>query len=144
MLKHFVLASLLFVMLSVGVNAESLAQIGDVDLETIATLKGQWALTDSRFSLTFTDQFANVIYGLKYYYYSRSNTKTSYPWVYTIVKSKKTKQFYFARGSYQNGRFIGNTSRIEFKSKDKFVVYSSTNPRQIYFIAYRIKPIPKK
>lgn len=144
MKKKVFIVLLLFLGLRLGLNAELLSQIGTVDMDAIAKLKGHWLVEGSQYYLSFTDQYACKIDGLTYFYYTRSNAHTSYPWVYTVVRSKKTNQLYFARGSYQGLRFLGSTSKMEFDDKDHITVYSSTNSRKVYFFANRFSPEVKK
>jgi len=119
-------------------EVKSLSQMGELDLEKIEQLKGRWIIEDSRFILQFTDHFACRIDGIRYYHYKRIGTKPSYPYIYTIVKSKQTGHYFFARGYYKNKHLFGNTSQIVFK-KDYFIVYSDKNPEKVYFKAIRIK-----
>ncbi|UCH93845.1 MAG: hypothetical protein JSV88_26750, partial [Candidatus Aminicenantes bacterium] len=61
-----------------------------------------------------------------------------YPYIYTIVKSKKTGKYFFARGYYHDKKLYGSTSMIVFKN-DHFIVYYSNKPEKIYFKAYRVR-----
>ena len=119
-------------------EVKSLSQIGEVDLDAVEKIKGQWLLQESRFILRFTDRFAGMVDGLKYFHYKRMGTNPSHPYIYTIVKSKKSGNYFFARGYYQDKRLYGSTSKIVFK-KDQIIVYSEKNPRKIYFKALRVE-----
>lgn len=116
-----------------------LSQIGPVEDEAISLIKGQWIIDGSNYILEYTDRFAVRIDGLKYYHYKRLNTNPRFPHVYTIVRSKKTGFLYFARGSYENGRLVGTTSRIGFKGSNRLLIFSGKNPKQIYQKATRVK-----
>jgi len=122
-----------------GFEIKPLSRIGEEDAEALASIKGEWVIDDTRFIHQYSDRFAVRIDGLKYYHYKRLHANSRFPWVYTIVKSRETGRSYFARGSYENGRFYGTTSRIVFKGKDRLIVYSHKNPKDIYFTATRIK-----
>jgi hypothetical protein len=129
-------------------EVKALSQIGEVDLEAVEKIKGQWLIQESRFILQFTDHFAGMVDGLKYFHYKRMGTSPRYPYIYTIVKSKKSGNYFFARGYYQDKRLYGSTSKIELK-KDQIIVYSEKNPQKIYFKALRVeeeeeKPFEKK
>jgi hypothetical protein len=124
-------------MLCMGI--EPLSQIGGEDAEALEKITGWWAIDDTRFVHQYTGHFAVRIDGLKYFLYKRAGAKSSQPYIYTVIKSKKTGRLYFARGKYQNGRLLGTTSRIVFKGSDRFIVYSEKNPGEIYFQAARIK-----
>jgi hypothetical protein len=117
---------------------KSLSQIGEVDEEVVEDIKGQWIIQDSRFILEFTNHYAGMVDGLKYFHYKRLGTNPRYPYIYTIVKSSKSGNHFFARGFYQDRRLIGSTSKILLK-KDIIYVYSEKNPKKIYFKAERIK-----
>lgn len=116
-----------------------LSQIGPVEDEAISLIKGQWVIDGSNYVLEYTDRFAVRIDGLKYYHYKRLNTNPRFPHVYTIVRSKKTGFLYFARGSYENGRLVGTTSKIGFKGSNRLLIFSGKNPKQIYQKATRVK-----
>jgi hypothetical protein len=129
-------------------EVKSLSQIGEVDLNAVEKIKGQWLIQDSRFILRFTNRFAGMVDGLKYFHYKRLGTTPRYPYIYTIVKSKKSGNYFFARGYYQDKRLYGSTSKIELK-KDQIIVYSEKKPKKIYFKALRVekeeeKPFEKK
>jgi hypothetical protein len=119
-------------------QAEMLYKIGEEDVNAMELIQGQWVIGGAQSINLYTYDFACKIDGLKYYYYSRVGARTSYPYVYTIVKSKKTGRSYFARGYYKDGRLYGNTSRIEFKHSDCFMVYLERDPEAIFFEAYRV------
>jgi hypothetical protein len=123
-----------------GLRGELLSRIGPVDTDALQTLKGFWMIEDSKYMFEFTDRYACRIDGLKYFHYKRSNNHTSYPWVFTVVKSKKTGKWYFARGSYQKSRFYGSTSRLVFEKKGRITVYYSNNPKKVFFRAFRVSP----
>jgi hypothetical protein len=122
-----------------GSEIKPLSQIGEEDSTALELITGQWVIDDTRFIHHYTGHFAVKIDGLKYYLYKRLQANSRFPHVYTIVKSKKTGRSYFARGTYENGRLIGTTSRIVFKGKNRFVVYSQKNPKKVYFKAARVK-----
>jgi hypothetical protein len=121
-----------------------LSEVGSVDLEAISILKGFWVMEDSTYVFEFTDRFATFVYGLKYFHYKRSPSGTSDPWIYTVVKSKKSGQWYFARGNYRNSRFYGSTSELVIDDPDHITVYSSKYPNKVYFKAKRIKKGDRK
>lgn len=120
-------------------GVKPLSQIGQVEEEAIALIKGQWVINGSNYVLEYTDRFAVRIDGLKYYHYKRLNTNPRFPHVYTIVRSEKTGFLYFARGSYENGRLVGTTSKIGFKGNNRLLIFSSKNPKRIYQKATRVK-----
>lgn len=128
---------LISIILPVYVLGEALSQIGPVDEESLKTIYGFWVLDDSRVAHRYTDEFVCRIDGLKYYRYGRVGMNPGLPYVFTIVKSKKTGRLYFARGYYKDGRLYGSTSRMQFKNKDHFVVYEEKNAEVIFFEARR-------
>lgn len=134
--------SLLFILLCIPglLRSELLSKIGPVDTAALETLKGFWIMEDSKYMFEFTTSFACFVDGVKYFHYKRSSDHTSHPWVYTIVKSKKTGNYYFARGSYVNGRFTGTTSRLVIDDKNNITVYSSNDPKKVFFYARRVQP----
>jgi hypothetical protein len=115
-------------------EVKPLSRMGEVDLDMIRKMKGQWLIRDSRFILEFTDRFACMIDGLRYYHYKRVGTSPRWPYIYTVVKSKQTGVLFFARGYYQDRRLYGSTSRVELK-KNQLVVYSSQDSKKVYFTA---------
>jgi len=131
---------LMFLFSATTTQAELLIEIGDVDIDAVQNLKGLWVIENSRYTFDFTDQFVCRINGQKFFLYKRNNTNSADPWVYTIVKSKRTKQWYFSRGNYRDGRFYGSTSRIVFEDKNNITVYSGTDPRKVFFRAGRYVP----
>ncbi len=144
-MKKAVLLSICLIFVSAGfLRGELLSRIGPVDLDAIDAIKGKWVMEDSRYTFEFTDSFACRIDGVKYYHYKRTQSSPAYPWVYSIVKSKKTGRRYFARGEYRKGRFIGSTSRIAIEDKDHFLVFYSQNAEKVYYKAFRFKPRKKK
>ncbi len=129
-------------------EVKPLSRMGEVDLKAVEKIKGQWLIQESSFILQFTDHFAGMVDGLKYFHYKRVGTSPRYPYIYTIVKSKKSGNYFFARGYYQDKRLYGSTSKIELK-KDQIIVYRENNPQKIYFKALRVeeekeKPFEKK
>jgi hypothetical protein len=140
--KVFIFISLILVTFTInafGSEIKPLSQIGEEDTKALELIKGQWVIDDTRFIHHYTGSFAVRIDGLKYYHYKRLQSNSRNPHVYTIVKSKKTSRSYFARGSYEKGRFIGTTSRIVFKGKNRLIVYSQKNPKKVYFKASRVR-----
>jgi hypothetical protein len=119
-------------------EVKQLSQIGEVDIDAVEKIRGQWLIKDSRFILHFTNRFAGMVDGLKYFHYKRLGTSPRYPYIYTIVKSKQSGNYFFARGYYQDDRLFGSTSKIELK-KNHIIVYSEKNPQKIYFKALRIE-----
>jgi hypothetical protein len=119
-------------------EVKSLSQMGEVDLNAVEKIKGQWLIQESRFVLQFTDRFAGMVDGLRYYHYKRVGTNPRNPYIYTIVKSKKSGNYFFARGYYQDKRLYGSTSKIVLK-KHQIIVYSEKNPQKIYFKALRVE-----
>ncbi|NIM18160.1 MAG: hypothetical protein GTO45_39665 [Candidatus Aminicenantes bacterium] len=141
-MKVFFFISLILITFTINVfgsEIKPLSQIGEEDSNALELIKGQWVIDDTRFIHHYTGRFAVRIDGLKYYLYKRLHSNSRYPHVYTIIKSKKTGRSYFARGRYENGRFIGTTSRIVFKGKNRFIVYSQKNPKKVYFKAARVR-----
>lgn len=131
---------IVFLLLTSAVlSAQLLSQVGKEDDGALELIKGQWIIQGRQFVFEYTDHFACKVDGLKYYHYNRSRQRERYPLIYTIVKLKKTKRLYFARGRYQDGRFYGTTSRIVFRGKNHFTVYSSTDSKKIYFKATRVE-----
>ena len=119
-------------------EVKPLSKLGEVDLGAIEEIKGQWLIRDSRFILEFTDRFACLIDGLRYFHYKRVGASPRFPYIYTIVKSKQTGKYFFARGYYQDGHLYGTTSMMQLKN-DQLIVYSAQNPKKIYFIASPIQ-----
>jgi hypothetical protein len=144
------IAIALFVLLSIALWADKtkfrikttevkpLSQLGEVNLEAIGRMKGQWLIRDSRFILEFTDRFACMIDGLRYFHYKRVGTTPRYPYIFTIVKSKQSGKYFFARGYYQDRRLYGTTSMMELK-ENQLIVYSAQDPKKIYFLASPVK-----
>ena len=144
------IAVVLFLLWTVGLSADEtkvrikstevkpLSQLGEVNLEAIERIKGRWMIQDSRFILEFTGRFACMIDGLRYFHYKRVGTTPRYPYIYTIVKAKQTGKYFFARGYYQDRRLYGTTSIIVFK-KNQLLVYSTRDPKKIYFTASPVK-----
>ncbi|MCP5048875.1 MAG: hypothetical protein GY940_17015 [bacterium] len=137
--KLLVLVIMVVLTLPGFLAGELLSRIGDVDTDALETIKGEWAIEGRSYTLVFTTQYACRVDGVKYFHYSRSHSKPAYPWVYTIIKSKKTGKWYFARGNYRGGKFYGTTSRMMFENRDHFIVYSSKDPEDIFFKARRFK-----
>lgn len=137
------LVIILLLVLSAGLSAkvylEALSKIGEVDMDTIKNMKGFWMIEDSRFVFEYTDFFACRIDGLKYFVYRRNRNHTRIPYVFTVVKSKKTGKLYFARGQYIKGRLVGSTSRIAFRGKDKMTVYKVNSQRNVFYKARRVQ-----
>jgi len=132
-------AAVLLLLISGYLAGELLSKIGSEDSNALQLIKGYWMIADRDYVFEFTDHFACMIDGIKYYHYKRGRQRDRYPLIYTIIKSKKTSRRYFARGRYQDGRFYGSTSRITFEDKNHFTVYLSTNYKKIYFKANRIR-----
>jgi len=135
----YILMLLFFIGLPFQSRGELLSQLGKVDETALNRISGKWIvqLDGINYIHSYTMDFVCRIDGLKYYSYNRVGGRSTYPFIYTIVKSKKTGRFYFARGYYKNGNLVGSTSRIKFISKDAFYVYSDKNPDEIYFAARR-------
>lgn len=117
---------------------KNLSQIGEVNTEAMEKIKGYWILEDSEFVFEYTDQFVCLIDGLRYYLYTRNRAHSRIPYVYTIVKSKKTGRLYFARGQYDQGRLIGSTSRIAFNGNNRLTVYTVNDHNVVYYKAHRV------
>ncbi len=137
---------LLFILVTAVFNlsGEQLVNIGPLDKDALSTLKGFWVIEKSQYTLEFTADFACRVTGLPYYHYKRMHAQSQQLWIYTVVRSKKTSNRYFARGNYRDGRFYGSTSRLEFDDKDHITVYSSKDPKQVYFRAVRREFLKKK
>ena len=128
----------LFFLLSAPLAGEMLCEIGTEHENSLQLIKGEWFIRESGAFFNFTGNFARKLYGLKYFRYHTSKNFRNKIYLFTIVKSDKTGRLYFARGEYKNGQFFNSTSRIRFRGKNNFVVYSRDSHRQILYEAVRI------
>lgn len=130
----------LLILIGAQLLADSLVEIGNEYEPGLNLLKGEWRVCETGQIFSFTDTFARRLYGLKYFYYYTSVNPKSKIFLFTIVKSNKTGRLYFARGEYKyrSGDFYSSTSRIRFRGKNRLVVYSKDNYRQVLFEADRI------
>jgi len=136
---YFLVLIVLFSNGALTQEIKPLSKIGPVDQEALDLMKGYWVLDDGKTLLQFTDHFACMIDGLKYFHYHRPSSRSSYPMVYTIIKSRETGYRYFARGRYVDGRFLGSTARVAFKGKDRLIVYRSNKPKEVFYVAKRVQ-----
>jgi hypothetical protein len=146
-MKNIILVSIIVFLVQTALFSQGivpLSQLGEEDQAALELIRGEWLIEDSPYVLSYSNHFAVRVDGVKYYHYKRLHTRPLNPHIYAIVKSKKTGRSYFARGYYKKGRFYGSTSRIVFKGNDRFIVYSSKNPKQIYLRAVRVKKTGKK
>jgi len=124
---------------------KSFSSFAVVDVEKMKLIIGKWRMSDRPYLYEYTDDFARRIDGFTYYRYKISQFPRNENNIYAIFKSKKTGKSYFCRGNWhRKWGFRYSASRIVFKGKDKFIVYSKDNPRKIYFIAERMQKDEKK
>lgn len=109
------------------------------DEEKMKLMIGTWIFTGRPYAYEFTDEFVRRVDGFPYFRYKVSQ----YPrntYLYSVFKSKMTGKLYFCRGKWDSRYgFQYSSSRIEFRGKDLFIVYSKDEPGEVYFIADRIK-----
>ena len=140
-LRKFSLWAAAFVLILAGplFGIESFSTFAEVDSEMMSLIKGKWQHTGRSYLYEYTDEFMTRIDGFAYYKYSVSQ----YPkikYMYAIFKSKKTGKSYFCRGRWDNKYgFQYSSSRIEFRGKDRFIVYTRDDAEEVYFIAERVK-----
>jgi len=137
------LGAVLLVVLLAGLSAspyiEPLSKIGEVDFETIGKMKGTWMIDGSKYIFEYTEQYVCHIDGVKYFLYRRDRNHSRIPFIYTVIKSKKTGKRYFARGQYKNGQLLGSTSRITLKGNDRMTVYEVNSQNDVFFTARRVQ-----
>jgi hypothetical protein len=115
------------------------------DVEKMKLIIGKWRISDRPYMYEYTNDFARRIDGFAYYKYKISQYPGNENNIYAIFKSKKTGKSYFCRGNWhRKWGFRYSASRIVFKGKDKFIVYSKDNSRKIYFSAKRVQKDEKK
>ncbi len=148
-LSMLVFASI-FILISVfGAQIQALekafSSFALADIEKMKLIIGQWRMSDRFYVYEYTDDFVRRIDGFPYYRYKISQFPRNENNIYAIFKSKKTGKSYFCRGNWhRKWGFRYSASRIVFKGKDKFIVYSQDNPREIFFVAERIQKDEKK
>lgn len=120
-------------------SMESFRTFAVKDTDKMELIKGKWKLTDRPYLYEYTDNYMRRIDGFAYYLYKVSQ----YPrrvYLYAIFKSKKTGKSYFCRGRWDSKfGFQYSSSRIVFKGKDLFVVFSKDDPTDVFFIAERVR-----
>jgi hypothetical protein len=115
------------------------------DIEKMKLIIGKWRISDRSYMYEYTNDFARRIDGFAYYRYKISQYPGNENNIYAIFKSKKTGKSYFCRGNWhRKWGFRYSASRIVFKGKDKFIVYSKNNSRKTYFSAERVQENEKK
>ena len=143
---------LIFVFISIFVFNTRIEALGKsfstfavADTEKMKLVIGKWKISDRPYLYEYTDDFVRRIDGFAYYRYKISQYPRDNNNIYAIFKSKKTGKSYFCRGNWHSKwGFRYSSSRIVFKGKDKFIVYTKANPRKIYFVAKRIKTNEKR
>lgn len=118
---------------------ESFSTFAVQDKEKMELIKGKWKLTGRPYLYEYTDDYMRRIDGFAYYRYKVSQFPRRH-YLYSIFKSKKTGKLYFCRGRWDNKYgFQYSSSRMVFKGKDLFIVYSKDDPDEVFFIAERVK-----
>ncbi len=118
---------------------ESFSTFAVKDTEKMELIKGKWKLTGRLYLYEYTDSYMRRIDGFAYYRYNVSQFPRR-TYLYAVFKSKKTGKSYFCRGRWDgNYGFQYSSSRIEFKGKDLFIVYTKDDPNDVFFIAERVK-----
>ena len=115
--------------------APMLDEVGPVDKTSIKKIKGKWLVRGSDYLFDFSDKPSHKIFGLQYYRYRTLPEAKYRQFIFTIVKAKKDGTLFFARGKYQQGRFVGTVSKMAFKGKNKLIVFEKNNYRRVYFTA---------
>lgn len=135
--------TIIFIIILIGssyIVSESFSTFAVADIEKMKVIIGKWIISERNAMYEYTNEFARRIDGFAYYRYKISKFPGNVKLIYAIFKSKKTSKSYFCRGNWHwKWGFQYSASRIVFKGKDKFIVYSKENPRKIYFVAERIK-----
>jgi hypothetical protein len=117
---------------------EAFSTFAEADTEMMKLIIGKWSISDRPYIYEYTDEFMRRIDGFQYFKYTISQFRDKNN-MYAIFKSKKNGKSYFCRGKWHNKYgFQYSASRIVFKGKDKFIVYSKDNPGEIFFMAERI------
>jgi hypothetical protein len=120
-------------------GTESFSTFAEIDSKMMSLIKGKWHHTGRSYLYEYTGEFMSRIDGFAYYRYKVSQ----YPrmnFIYAVFKSKKTGKSYFCRGRLDSKYgFQHSSSRIEFRGKDRFIVYSKDDADEVYFIAERVK-----
>ena len=139
-LLTFVFISIFLYNVRLEALEKSFSSFAVEDSEKMELIIGKWKISDRPYLYEYTDDFVRRIDGFAYYRYKISQYPQNNNNIYAIFKSKKTSKSYFCRGNWHwKWGFQYSASRIVFKGKDKFIVYSKENPRKIYFVAERIK-----
>lgn len=140
-LRQFTLWAAAFVLIFAGrmFGIESFSTFADVDTEMMSLIKGKWQLTGRPYLYEYTGDYMTRIDGFAYYRYRVSQFPRA-NFMYAVFKSKKTGKSYFCRGRWDSKYgFQHSSSRIEFKGKDRFIVYSKNDDGDVFFIAERLK-----
>lgn len=117
---------------------QAFSTFAEADTEMMKLIIGKWSISDRPYIYEYTDEFMRRIDGFQYFKFTISQFRDNN--MYALFKSKKNGKSYFCRGKWHNKYgFQYSASRIVFKGKDKFIVYSKDNPREIFFVAERIK-----
>ncbi len=120
-------------------SPEIFVKFAKPDKDYMARVQGKWIFSGSRYLIEFTNSFSRKIDGLSYYLYKNSKYPKNFDFIYAIFKSKKTGISYFCRGVWSKRMgFRYSVSRIKFRGRDKFFVYSKNDPNRIYFTAKRV------
>ncbi len=118
---------------------QAFSTFAEVDTELMKLIIGKWSISDRPYIYEYTDEFMRRIDGFQYFKFTISQFRDNNN-MYAVFKSKKTGKSYFCRGKWHSKYgFQYSTSCIVFKGKDKFIVYSKDNPRELFFVAERIK-----
>lgn len=111
----------------------------EADTEMAKLIIGKWSISDRPYIYEYTNEYMRRIDGFPYFKYTISQFRDNNN-MYAVFKSKKNGKSFFCRGKWHSKYgFQYSASRIEFKGKDKFIVYSKDNPREIFFVAERIR-----
>ena len=117
---------------------ESFSTFAVKDTDKMELIKGKWKLTGRPYLYEYTGDYMRRIDGFAYYRYKVSQFPRRV-YLYAVFKSKKTGKSYFCRGRWDNKYgFQYSSSRIEFKGKDLFIVYTKDDPNDVYFVAERV------
>lgn len=118
---------------------ESFSTFAVKDTDKMELIKGKWKLTGRPYLYEYTDDYMRRIDGFAYYRYKVSQFPRKV-YLYAVFKSKKTGKSYFCRGRWDSKYgFQYSSSRIVFKGKDLFVVYTKDDPTDVFFVAERIE-----
>ncbi|HLP60745.1 MAG TPA: hypothetical protein VK186_18015 [Candidatus Deferrimicrobium sp.] len=118
---------------------ESFSTFAEVDTEMMKQIIGRWTQSGRPYIYEYTDEYMRRIDGFQYFKYSISQFRDNNN-MYAVFKSKTTGISYFCRGKWHSRYgFQYSASRIVFKGKDRFIVYSKDKPGEIFFVADRVK-----